>query len=651
MGSAGEGEAVVQEGGVVALRVFGFNKVDYVAIINPGLQCSFSAATFITYIGPLDVHTLSTKNYTVPATFHHFVITGLPSTGKSQILSHLIPTDIRTDCIIKDDGLSVKEALLTSDGQRWEWMQVSKTEASALGVGVGISRAYAKEGHTPNFITPDRYSDNILRYVKTAGQYSYADIESLAYINVWDVGVSRVLHDLLPLLLPPSKHQMMLSVLNLATDGDSLHSSVDMHQEKYQKRGKQDILMESYSKLDYLMMPSYLARCEVIVVGTHADLLPQGKLRARQQSVLEWVGAKAEEMGLGEMLYPKCIAVNALNQGDVMKIREVVNESIGKRHAECKIEVPLMWLCLRDNLNNSTKWWMTKEELLAAANKYGVMDEREVESFLDMYYKCGSILYNPTDPSSILHDHVIIKPPVFLSKVEELYKKLEHKAIFTHKFTEALWGKQDAEFILQIVINLGLMISIDAKNISKSDKKYLMPSLCSEYTSIFDSSSLFVVFMREMHPSVYLTGCVRFLKSLYPYEKIRYESIYCNELRLHLYDGSELADVKIAIVANYLEANVTCLRKGKDNNHVLHKVSSILKTAIVNYFRSLPGLQYDLCILCPAAAAANPHFHLLEKINICTRDSFCNHCKNFVALQNEALMWLQSDYHDQVLHF
>ena len=489
----------------------------------------------------------------MPVTCHHFVITGLPSTGKSQILSHLIPTVVTKDCIIKDDGLSVKEALLTSDGHRWEWMQVSKTEASALGVGVGISRAYAKEGHTPNFIVPDRSSDNILRSVKSlAGQYSYADIKGLAYINVWDIGFSRVLHDLLPLLLPPSKHQVMLSVVNLATDGDSLHSSVDMHQEKYQKRGKQDILMEPYSKLDYLMKPFYLASCEVIVVGTHADLLPQSKLRARQKSVMRWVGAKAEEMGLGDMLYPKCIAVNGLNQGDVMKIREVVVESIGKRHEECKMEVPLTWLCLRDNLNNSTKWWMTKEELLAAANKYGIMDEREVESFLDMYYKCGSILYNPTDPSSILHDHVIIKPPVFLSKVEELYKQPEHKAIFTHKFAEGLWGKQDAEFILQIFINLGLMIDIDAKSISKSDKKYLMPSLCSEYTSISDSSSLFVVFMREMHPSVYLTGCVRFLKSLYPYEKIIYESIYCNELRLHLYDGSELADVKIAIAANYL---------------------------------------------------------------------------------------------------
>ena len=142
-----------------------------------------------------------------------------------------------------------------------------------------------------------------------------------------------------------------------------------------------------------------------------------------------------------------------------------------------------------------------------------------------------------------------------------------------------------------------------------------------EYTSISDSSSPFVVLMREMHPSVYLTGCVRFLKSLYPYEKIRYENIYCNELRLHLYDGSELDDVKIAIAANYLAVNVTCSMKGKDNNHVLHKVLRILKTAIVNYFRSLPGLQYDLCIRCPAAAAAasKPHFisfHPLEKIKL-----------------------------------
>ena len=90
--------------------------------------------------------------------------------------------------------------------------------------------------------------------------------------------------------------------------------------------------------------------------------------------------------------------------------------------------------------------------------------------------------------------------------------------------------------------------------------------------------------------------------------------------------------------------------KGKDNSHVLHKVLRILKTAIVNYFRSLPGLQYDLCIRCPAAS--KPHFisfHPLEKINSSTGERFCNHCKNFVAMRNEALMWLQSDY--QVLHF
>ena len=138
---------------------------------------------------------MSEGKYTVELSLLRVIITGLPSAGKSQILNHLIPTDIPTDTIIKNDGLSVKEALLTSDGHRWEWMQVSKTEASALGVGVGISQAYAKEGHTPNFIiNTDEVTDkdvDIWESVKRLGT-RYADIKGLTLVNIWDVGVSRV---------------------------------------------------------------------------------------------------------------------------------------------------------------------------------------------------------------------------------------------------------------------------------------------------------------------------------------------------------------------------------------------------------------------------------------------------------------------------
>ena len=595
---------------------------------------------------------MSEGNYTVELSLLRVIITGLPSAGKSQILSHLIPTDICTDCIIKDDGLSVKEALLTSDGHRWEWMQVSKTEASALGVGVGISQAYAKEGHTPNFIiNTDEVTDkdvDIWESVKRLGT-RYADIKGLTLVNIWDVGVSRVLHDLLPLLLPPSKHLVMLSVVNLATDGDSLHSPVDMHQEKYQKRGEQDILMEPYSKLDYLMEPPSLARCEVIVVGTHADLLPQGKLRARQQSVMRWVGAKAEEMGLGDMLYPKCIAVNTLNQGDVMKIREVIIESIGKRHEECKMEVPLTWLCLRDNLNSSIKWYMTKEELLAAADEYGIMDEREVELFLDIYYKCGSILYNPTDPSSILHDHVIIKPCNFLDRVKKLYHRhqsseqlLGYLTITSAKKSQKMDGE---EFIVKVLEDVDLAVRVDSNLQSEGLRTYFVPSLNPKSTSpslYKGSTSLYAVFSCSVLQHHHLVTFVKVIHELYSaYVVTDTRSNYGNQLHLQLVHDRTSAD--ITIVANYLELKVT----GLSDPSASFDWCSMFKSAAVDFAQRVclhvPDLQYSLSIVCPHGPHFIP-FHALEMVDEDCRKLFCPHCKKDVGLEDSTMAWLRAPY-------
>ena len=267
------------------------------------------------HTGILNTSILCNKTITVEVSFHCVVITGLPLSGKSQILSHLIPTK---DCIIKDDGLSVREAVLTSDGHKWNWMQVSKSEGSALGVGVGISQAYAQKGHTPSFVVPAKSKkEGVLEAVKSLAHKmnNFTRVRGLTYVNVWDIGGSRVLFDLLPLLLPRSKSLVLLSVLSLASDGGDLHSPVDMNLEKYRTRGDQDMLVEPYSKLDYLMVPPSIAQCDTIVVGTHGKQLPHGKLRATQRSVQKVLRGKAEEMGLGDVLYPKCIAVNATNQG------------------------------------------------------------------------------------------------------------------------------------------------------------------------------------------------------------------------------------------------------------------------------------------------------------------------------------------------
>ena len=75
------------------------------------------------------------------------IVSGWPL-GKSHILNNLFfNEDIKTQ-VMNEEGLSVRETILTSDGHSWKWMQVSKTETSALAVGAGISQAYAKEGLT-----------------------------------------------------------------------------------------------------------------------------------------------------------------------------------------------------------------------------------------------------------------------------------------------------------------------------------------------------------------------------------------------------------------------------------------------------------------------------------------------------------------------
>ena len=238
------------------------------------MNLSFSLVT-------LDLHLPHLKQTVEYKSLVHVIISGLPSLGKSHILNHLFfNEDIKTQ-VMNEESDSVNETILTSDGHSWKWMQVSKTEASALAVGAGISQAYAKKGHSPVFVIPDDSSqDTIQRIVKEkARQFNnFTDIKGLSLISPL-ISANKILFDLLPLLLPRSKRLVVLSVVSLDSDAGDMHSH--MHEGKH----GQEVLREPYSKLDYLMAPPSIARCSTVVVGTHTGKLPRDRLRARQRTV------------------------------------------------------------------------------------------------------------------------------------------------------------------------------------------------------------------------------------------------------------------------------------------------------------------------------------------------------------------------------
>ncbi|KAL5506754.1 hypothetical protein EMCRGX_G008491 [Ephydatia muelleri] len=582
----------------------------------------------------LDLHLPHLKQIVEFKSFVHVIISGLPSLGKSHILNHLFfNEDVKTQ-VMNEEGLSVKETILTSDGHRWKWMQVSKTEASALAVGAGISQAYAKEGHSPDFVIPEDSSmDTIPRLVKEkARQFNnFTDIKRLSLINLWDIGANKVLFDLLPLLLPRSKRLVVLSVMSLDSDVGDMHSH--MHEGKH----GQEVLREPYSKLDYLMAPPSIARCSTVVVGTHTGKLPRDRLRARQQTVERLIRANAEEMGIGKTLYPKCIAVDTSNQGDnIVKIRSAL-EKVAVNNREHSVEVPLIWVCLHGNLvRECQSWYITKETLCHFAKQLGIINQLDVEKWLNLYSECGSMIY--FDETTQLRNYIILKPGVFFSKVQKLYagaKEAGHGRV--HELAKQLWQKGDSEFLLNIFEHLGLMVRVNIISAALS--------------------SLFVVLPRASLSSTHLAKFVQFTKVLPSLEDIKYVvnevDQYWNQLHLKLYSGPQLADVNIRIEDNHLEVKVTCALQGTDGDQMLHKACSAFKTAIVDFFQHISkdssDLQYELSLLCPPSLQSpKPHFisfHPLDKEDASNRGMlFCGHCKCDVVIGDCALKWLRADY-------
>ena len=589
----------------------------------------------------------------------HVIISGLPSLGKSHILNHLFfNEDIKTQ-VMNEESDSVKETILTSDGHSWKWMQVSKTEASALAVGTGISQAYAKEGHSPDFIFPVSSSiDSIPRIVKEKASQlnNFTDTKELSLINVWDIGANEIVFDLLPLLLPRSKRLVVLSVVSLDSDVGGMHSY--MHEGKH----GQEVLREPYSKLDYLMAPPSIARCSTVVVGTHTGKLPHDRLRARQRIVERLVRANAEEMGIGKTLYPRCIAVDTSNQGDIVKIRNAL-EKVAVNNREYSGEVPLIWVCLHGNLVRECKsWYITKEKLCHFAKQLGIINQQDVEKWLNLYSECGSIIC--FDETTVLHDYIILKPGIFFSKVQKLYAETKkHRRGRIHELAKQRWGKEDSEFLLNIFEYLGLMVRVDdisAGNNTGKVVKYYMPSLCSECLSprIAEKlSSLFVVLPRASISSTHLAKFVKFTKALHCSKGIKYvdneKDQYWNQLHLQLYSGPQLADVNICVEDNHLEVKVTCALQGTGGDQVVQKACSVFKTVIVDFFQHISkensNLQYELSLLCPPSLQSpKPHFisfHPLDKEDTSNKGMlFCGQCKRDVVIGDCALKWLRADY-------
>ena len=617
------------------------------------MNLSFSLVT-------LDLHLPHLKQTVEYKSLVHVIVSGLPSLGKSHILNHLFfNEDIKTQ-VMNEEGLSVRETILTSDGHSWKWVQVSKTEASALAVGAGISQAYVKEGHSPDFVIPDdSREDTIQRIVKEkARQFNnFTDIKGLSMINVWDIGANKVLFDLLPLLLPCSKCLVVLRVVSLDSDAGDMHSH--MHEGKH----GQEVLREPYSKLDYLMAPPSIARCSTVVVGTHTGKLPRDRLRARQRTVERLIRANAEEMGIGKTLYPRCIAVDTSNQGDnIVKIRSAL-EKMAVNNREYSVEVPLIWICLHGNLVRECKsWYITKETLCHFAKQLGIINQQDVEKWLNLYSECGSIIY--FDETILLRNFIILKPCVFFSKVQKLYagaKEAGHGRV--HELAKQLWEKEDSEFLLNIFEHLGLMVRADDISAGSSTgklMKYYMPSLCPECISspIAEAlSSLFVILPHASLSSTHLAKFVQFTQVLPSLEDIKYVvnevDQYWNQLHLQLYSGPQLADVNIRIEDNHLEVKVTCALQGTDGDQMLHTACSVFKTAIVDFFQHISkdssDLQYELSLLCPPSLQSpKPHFisfHPLDKEDASNRGMlFCGHCKCDVVIGDCALKWLRADY-------
>ena len=251
---------------------------------------------------------------------------------------------------------------------------------------------------------------------------------TLTLINAWEIGFNPAIFHFLPLLCGHLHHNYPILFLGCPNDfseinnGDHLEETFSIDKCEGMKP-----VLSHYSRVKFLLSFSHLARsydCRRKQVSQMAAIVHcsdtvhrhnSEKIKDKLQSKIK---TKAEEFSVEGLLKPTpwVFDQNITNNDDKYKVlKKEVDRLV---ESEQQKDIPLSWFFLRSAFYKTGELFIKTAELKKYAKSCKITDAA-FEQFLKRFTGFGSIIHIPDIP--VLCDYVILNPPDFFHKLNELY--------------------------------------------------------------------------------------------------------------------------------------------------------------------------------------------------------------------------------------
>ena len=389
---------------------------------------------------------------------------GLPGCKKSDLIQDILqkefdigPEDLMESAEIaeQDTEFRVFELGAFREKKTWKWCPLTKRSpylscfVSALQRGAKKNiRSFAYQGNKCKELFEIKALDdcfyNLYRLLsgfyyesaKSTGMTMSSQIPvkqltgetTLTLINAWEIGFNRAIFHFLPLLCGHLHHNYPILFLECpndfseVNDGDHLDKTLNIDKCEGMKP-----VLSHYSRVKFLLSHSHLARSydrrrkqvsQVAAIVHCSDTAYQHNSENIKCQLKSKIETKVEEFSVEGLLKttPMVFDQNITNDDDKYKVLKKEVDSLVE--SEQLKDIPLSWFFLRSAFYKTGELFIKTAELKKYAKNCKITDAA-FEQFLKQFTGFGSIIHIPDVP--VLCDYVILNPPDFFHKLNELY--------------------------------------------------------------------------------------------------------------------------------------------------------------------------------------------------------------------------------------
>jgi GTPase SAR1 family protein len=616
---------------------------------------------------------------TVSLGIYRLIIGGLPNSGKTTLVNSMFdlarhektPGDAIFDVHLHE-GVIYRSKL---SGEH-KCFEMSQLQANSHIIVPALARVFANEYQLPLLDTKDlnQFKDaEIQRYFETMCKSLIGMVASksatekmlsgsdLSFFNVFDIGVNRAVHEFMMAVSRNKKNLLFINVLDLTEPNREVSTEpLNLESPRYERQysGNEAGLFKNHSALHHFVSLTRAAslanNTSTLIVGTHKDQFqPTSKCNERVMELKTLLKKYDIEMGHNSNVSsPDVVAVDTTDKDDCKLVMDHLLKLVDGNKGFSD-NIPVKYIFLRYVLFSTKKVLMSRQEVIEYAKKCELNDF-EVESFLEIFRNCASIISSPL-VSEFLHEFIILLPIDFLRGLNRLYciqdehtipAELREPAQFgvvSESALRVIWQGSNEfmptwEFYVNVLKNVLLLMEY-------SSGKYFCPSVRLKHDEnpvrpeslIISSSVAFTSFSGMQCAFVkHLVGNHRELR-------LDEECPYYNAVEFTSKSGTEEGRISIRFFHHFIEVFVDPSSISSIHAATLY---SILKTdcvAIMNEFSHI--MQYKLSVTCPHSnmEPTDCHFIRFNILESCNQTLQCTMCKKEV-FSTKGIHWLKAAY-------